>query len=129
MENAKILLSSDKRKHERFPLETIVRYQVINRQVAEGMVKARTFHDDGQVVNISAGGVALVTDLNLQPGDYLKVEVTLPGLTHATRALAQVIWVESQGASQHKSGLSFLMLLNEPEGNSVAKFLEMLKKN
>jgi hypothetical protein len=122
MENSKTASAADKRQHERVLLEGPVRYRVI------GTLKPHEVKSDGEIVNISNGGVALVTDFVLEQGATLKVEITLPGLVRPTRALARVVWVETLGP-RCKSGLSFLMLLNEPEENSVSKFLEALKRN
>lgn len=117
--------NSDKRKFPRFPLDMLVKYQVINRREGE---TEHLIRKDGQVVNISAGGIAMVTGVALQAGDTLKVELALPGALRATRALAKIAWGEPAAEGRHKSGLSFLMLLNESAENSVAKFLDELKK-
>jgi hypothetical protein len=125
MENAK-LSTSDQRRHERFHLATDVKYKIINRQSVEDVVDSRTFQDDGKAVNISVSGVSLTTDVALRKGDYLKVEITLPGAQRPTRALAEVMWVEAAD-KQFKSGIRFLILLNEADDNSVRKFVDTLK--
>ena len=107
MENAKISTTSDQRRHERFHVETAVKYKLINRQAVEELVEPKAFQDDGKAVNISVSGVALTTDLALRKGDYLKVEITLPGAQRATRALAEVMWVETAGASSSNQGSAF----------------------
>ena len=126
MENAKISTSSDQRRHERFHVETTVKYKLINRQAVQELVEPKAFQDDGRAVNISVSGVALTTELALRKGDYLKVEITLPGSQRATRALAEVMWVEPTG-KQFKSGIRFLILLNEADDNSIRKFVDTLK--
>ena len=61
MENAKISVSSDLRRHERFRVDTTVKYKVINRQAVEELVEPKAFLDDGKSVNISLSGISLAT--------------------------------------------------------------------
>ena len=126
MEDAKLSTSSDQRRHERYHLTTTVKYKIINRQAVEELIEPRAFLDDGKAINISVSGVSLTTEVALRKGDYLKVEITLPNAQRATRALAEVMWVEKAG-EQFKSGIRFLILLNEADDNSVRKFVDTLK--
>ena len=126
MEDAKISVESDQRRHERFNVDTVVKYKVINRQAVEELVEPRSFQDDGKSVNVSVSGISLATEVALRKGDYLKVELSLPGAARATRALAEVMWARVENG-QNMSGIRFLIVLNEADDNSVRRFIENLK--
>lgn len=129
MEEAKIQLSSgsDNRRHERFRVDTTVKYKVINRQAVEELVEPKAFQDDGKSVNISLSGVSIATVVPLRKGDYLKVELALPGSGRPTRALAEVMWSRLEN-SLNMAGIRFLIVLNEADDNSIRRFVESLKE-
>lgn len=126
MEDAKISVSADQRRHDRFRVDAQIKYKVINRQAVEELVEPRPFQDDGKSVNISVSGLAITTATLLRKGDYLKMEVTLPGMPRPTRALAEVMWVEPKGEA-HLSGIRFLIILNEADDNSIRRFVDSLR--
>jgi hypothetical protein len=128
MEDAKIsVASADHRRHERFRVDTTVKYKVINRQAVEELVESRSFQDDGKSVNISLSGISLVTEVALRKGDYLKVELSLPGSGRATRALAEVMWARIENGG-NLAGIRFLIVLNEADDNSIRRFVETMKE-
>lgn len=114
---------ADQRRHERLRLDTKVRYRVINRQAVEALVEPKPIQDDGTTVNISSSGIALYTAANLAKGDFLKLEMSLPGMTRPTRALAEVMWAGPKDG-QCFSGIRFVMILNEADDGSVRRFIE-----
>ena len=111
----------DHRRHERLPLETKVRYKVIQRQRGEGVPAA--FRPDGRSTNISLCGLALVTEQPLKKGDYLKLELTLPGKAQAIRALAEIMWSATEGG-RNASGIRFLILLNQADDLQIRRFIQ-----
>jgi hypothetical protein len=117
--------SADQRRHERLRVDTKVRYKVINREAAEelGLAEKPALRSDGQVVNISVSGLAIQTEALLRKGDFLKVELSLPGMARATRALAEVMWVRLENGA-NLAGIRFLILLNEADDNSIRRFIE-----
>ena len=119
-------LEDNKRRHDRFKMETQVQYRVINRKVVEELSDGGGFRDDGETVNISASGIALATETVLTKGDYLKLEMRLPGSDRTTRALAEVMWSRKENG-QNQSGIRFLIILNEASGHSVRQFIERVK--
>jgi hypothetical protein len=126
MEDAKIQVSADNRRHERFRVDTTVKYKVINRQAVEELVEPRAFQDDGKSVNISLSGISIATEVPLRKGDYLKVELSLPGSARATRALAEVMWSRLENGL-NMAGIRFLIVLNEADDNSIRRFVESLR--
>jgi hypothetical protein len=128
MENAKISEGPEQRRHDRFRLDTQVKYKVINRQAVEDLLEPKALKSDGKSVNISVSGVSIATEKPLHKGDYLKVELSLPGSGRATRALAEVMWARAENGS-NLSGIRFLIVLNEADDNSVRRFVETLKES
>lgn len=126
MESAKISDANDNRRHERFRVDTTIKYKVINRQAVEELVEPRAFQDDGKTVNISVSGISIATEVALRKGDYLKVELSLPGSGRATRALAEVMWSRLEDGLK-MAGIRFLIVLNEADDNSIRRFVESLK--
>ena len=126
MQDAKVSSSGDddnKRRHERLRVDTKVRYRVINRQAVAELVDARQFRSDGTSVNISMSGLAIQTELPLRKGDFIKVELSLPGMARATRALAEVMWARVEDGA-NLAGIRFLIMLNEADDNSIRRFIE-----
>lgn len=115
--------TADNRRHERLRLDTKVKYKVINRQSAEDVVGPQGLKPDGQAMNISLSGLAITTEAPLKKGDYLKAELSLPGMNRPTRALAEVMWSRNENG-QHLAGIRFLILLNEADDSSIRRFIE-----
>jgi hypothetical protein len=124
MKVARVADVRDNRRHNRLRLDTTVRYKVINRQ---SVAKVRGLRPDGNSVNISVSGLAVLTETPLKSGDFLKVELSLPGMTRATRALAEVVWsrLDPDG---NLAGIRFLILLNEADDSSIRRFMEFQHK-
>ena len=118
--------TSEHRRHDRLRVDTKIKYKVINRAAAEE-VTSPGMRVDGQAINISVSGLAIATETLLKKGDYLKVELSLPGMQRATRALAEVMWVEDKGG-QYASGIRFLILLNEADDSSIKRFISNINE-
>lgn len=54
-------------------------------------------------INVSSGGIALTSPINLTPGDQVQVVFQLPVIDALVRAIGTVIWDDKHG----KTGLSF----------------------
>ncbi|HTB23490.1 MAG TPA: PilZ domain-containing protein [bacterium] len=113
----------DSRRDERLRVDAKVKYKVIRRDSAAGKVPGTDFQPDGRSVNISLSGLAIVTASALKKGDYLKVEMGLPGRPGSVRALAEVMWAKIENG-QHISGIRFLILLNQDDETAIRRFVE-----
>jgi hypothetical protein len=116
----------DHRRHERLPVEATVKYRIINRQTAEEVV-GPGLKPDGQSVNISLSGLSISTLTPLTKGDFLKVEIGLPGMARPSRSLAEVMWSRLEGG-QNLAGIRFMIFLNEADDSSIRRFIEQQKK-
>lgn len=117
---------NDSRRHERLPVEAKVKYKVINRQAAEEVV-GPGLRPDGQSVNISMSGLAIATAVALNKGDFIKIEISLPGMTRPSRSLAEVMWARVENG-QNVSGIRFMIFLNEADDSSIRRFIENQKQ-
>jgi hypothetical protein len=118
--------NNDSRRHERLPVEAKVKYKVINRQAAEEVV-GPGLRPDGQSVNISMSGLAIATPVALNKGDFIKIEITLPGMPRPSRSLAEVMWARIENG-QYVSGIRFMIFLNEADDSSIRRFIENQKQ-
>lgn len=121
MQSGGVYTSSDHRRHDRLRVDVKIKYKVINRAAAEE-VAGPGAKVEGKTLNVSLSGLAIATETLLKKGDYLKVELSLPGMQRPTRALAEVMWVEEKDG-QHASGIRFLILLNEADDSSIKRFI------
>jgi hypothetical protein len=111
------------RRYERLRLDTRVKYKVIKKPGAHAKGLAADFQPDGRSINISLCGLAIATDAAVQKGDYLKVELSLPGKPQIIRALTEVVWTSMDGG-RNLSGIRFLILLNQADDASIRRFIE-----
>ena len=112
----------NQRRHTRFELATKIKYKVINRQTAEEVV-GPGLRPDGKSVNISVSGLAISTVEPLNKGDFIKVEISLPGMPRPSRSLAEVMWARVEDG-QNVSGIRFMIFLNEADDSSIRRFIE-----
>lgn len=64
-------------------------------------------------INLSSGGIALLSPVVLTPGDQVEVIFSLPGVDSLIRAISTVIWDDKHG----KTGLSFRCTGPEHQGD------------
>lgn len=123
MKTGGVATGADHRRHQRLRLDTRVKYKVINRQAVEQAGAAPGLKVEGHAVNISISGLAITTEAPLKKGDYLKIELSLPGMGRPTRALAEAMWSRVEDG-QNVCGIRFLILLNEADDSSIRRFIE-----
>jgi c-di-GMP-binding flagellar brake protein YcgR len=95
------------RHAQRFILSLNVSYETSVHQNSR-----QTIYDKakGKVLNVSAGGVCLLTDEALKVGQVLKMALPLPSVEATTPTLAEVRWVQKQNKKGiYQAGLRFLL--------------------
>jgi len=122
------LQSGDKRRHERAEVAMPVRYKILNRKLALELLEPGSAELDASAVNLSLGGLCLTTPSPLSKGDYVKLELALPGSSQPTRAMAEVVWVSVEG-KEYKSGIRFLIVLKEADEDGIKKYLKSIHKD
>ncbi|HTN42193.1 MAG TPA: PilZ domain-containing protein [Nitrospiria bacterium] len=95
------------RQAQRFLLSVIVNYEM---SVHESSLRPVETPVAGKLMNISNGGLCLLTDVSLKVGQVLKMALPLHSVEATAPTLAEVRWVrkeDSQGSYQ--AGLRFLL--------------------
>jgi PilZ domain len=98
------LPEQEERHEERFPRQFEVRYRELT--VTSDSLYA-VFQ--GQIANMSTGGMCLATDRPLTPYATIRCEITLPGSPVGVPCLLQVRWVREVQQGVYMSGLLYLM--------------------
>ena len=91
-------MSEDQRKFFHLPRSVKVHWQ----KVSEDGV-GQTERADGVTMDISAGGVRLKLNKDVETGDVLKLEIDL-GDTKTIRVQGKVMWVKAE----HQAGVDFV---------------------
>ena len=91
-------MSEDQRKFFHLPQSVKVRWQKVSDDGATPQEKA-----GGVTMDISAGGVRLKLNKDVEPGDILKLEMDL-GDTKTIKVQGKVMWVRAE----HEAGVDFI---------------------
>jgi len=95
------------RQAQRFLLSINVTYEM---SVHEGLWKPAEKLNRGKIVNVSTGGLCLLTDEALEIGQVLKMALPLPRVDVTAPTLAEVRWVKNESPkSGYQAGLRFLL--------------------
>jgi c-di-GMP-binding flagellar brake protein YcgR len=97
----------ERRQHERHLATMQIKYYIIEKTYAEQLAAEAAYKDttiaklaempmpktmlSGVTENISAGGLALVSNEPLSIGTYVVVDITMPNMPRPLRALAEVV--------------------------------------
>jgi|SRR3990172_8751281 len=97
----------ERRAYPRFPSTRTVRIEVSGSSAKEPPEPLET---EAEVADISRGGVRLLTDIELQEAQVLKLHLPIPGTTHLPPQPAEVRWVTMAPPGEPSSvGLKFLV--------------------
>jgi c-di-GMP-binding flagellar brake protein YcgR len=95
------------RQAQRFLLSINVTYEM---SVHENSWQPAEKPTQGTVVNVSTGGLCLMTDEALKVGQVLKMALPLPSVEATAPTLAEVRWVQKENsAGTFQAGLRFLL--------------------
>ena len=98
---------SERRAYPRFSSMRTVRIEVSR---AVGKEPVQPLEREAEVKDISRGGVRLLTDLELEETQILKLHLPIPGTTHLPPQPAEVRWVSlAPPGESSQVGLRFLV--------------------
>lgn len=116
------------RRHERYDtdvkvhfyvpyeLRTKINFQFKKFQTDESLNKRFT----GITKNISAGGICFVSDLKLQPEDYILIDIYLPGIEKPIPSEGEVRWCKSnEEGLQFYTGVQLIKVFDKPVEESI----------
>jgi hypothetical protein len=109
------ILSVEKRKFPRIPLDATVRFRRLSNQKEKDAARANFV--EARSKDLSQGGVALVQTAELKTGDLLKIEIQIPGREGAIKAFSEVMWIKPPGseAKLEVAGIKFMGLKQDDE--------------
>jgi hypothetical protein len=96
----------DKRQHSRVPVKIPIHFHLMEDSKEVKSIQelgART--KPGQTMDTSLGGMYIVADAALKPGDLLSLKISIPSKPIPLPAFAEVKWSNATGA-----GISFLSM-------------------
>jgi len=97
----------DRRRSHRVPLLHRVTYEVSVNRIRDG---ASTTLLEGQIQNVSEGGLCMVTEKALSHTQLVEIGLPLPVPQLATRTIVEVCWVRREsGQDSYTTGLRFLL--------------------
>jgi len=95
------------RQAQRFLLSINVTYEM---SIHENSWQPADKPTRGTVVNVSTGGLCLMTDEALKVGQVLKMALPLPNVDATAPTLAEVRWVKKESSPiSYQAGLRFLL--------------------
>ena len=100
---------SEKRIYPRVPVKIPVKYRVIEDELeVKSILERRKKDQSAQTVDISLGGLYVVTDQALALGKILRLDITLGDNQNPLTAFAEVVWANESGG-----GLRFLTMKDD----------------
>ena len=102
-------LLKEKRVHPRISLKVPVSVRVLSdAEKADGTYDWRKSTKHQNTMDVSLGGIFLVTDQPLKEKDLLSMEISIPGTPEKLGAMAEVVWRNENGG-----GIQFLAMKEE----------------
>ena len=105
---AQVKVKIERRKAQRFSLSRRVTYEVSAQPSSQ--VSQAASGIDAQVLNVSDGGICLLTKEVLKIAQIIKIELPLPMVRTTTPGIAEVRWVSFDPVKgDQQAGLRFLL--------------------
>lgn len=99
-------LLKERRVYPRIALKIPVIFRVLDDQEEiKSVIELRKKEKHGHTLDVSLGGLCVVTDQPLQEGSILSLEITIPDVTKTLKAMAEVVWSSETGG-----GIRFLTM-------------------
>lgn len=96
----------DRRAHPRISLKLPVKYQlIVGQDEIKTIIESKKSEKTSQIMNVSLGGIYLVTGQVLNVDSLLRIQITLPKISHVISAFAEVVWSNNSGVGLHFKGM------------------------
>ena len=116
----------EKRRHQRLDLSFSVKYFILRGSLASEDER------QGRTVNISRGGIRLVTDEELKAGSLIQMTIALPEEKAPLEGKAEVAWAEEKsgksGGREYHYGLQFTEFKGENDSMITRFMMDNIKK-
>jgi len=111
----------EKRAHPRISAKIHVKYRLIEDQKEiDSVFELRKREQTSQSMDLSLGGLYLVSEQLLNVGSILRLDLSLPGQSDPLSAFAEVVWANPTGG-----GLRFLAM-KEKDREALKAYLNRL---
>jgi hypothetical protein len=99
----------EKRAHPRVSVKIPVKYRVVEDLAGiQSIIEMRKSETNTQTLDLSLGGMYIVSNQPLGVGNILHLDITLTGKEKRLTAFGEVVWSKDSGA-----GLHFMMIKHE----------------
>ena len=112
-------MSGERRRFSRVPQAFDAQYRLMG-ELMESWRKIRT-------LNLSAGGMRFRSAALLEIGEWLEVQLTLPGIHEPTILRGRVVWSRMQASGVVENGMEFVDLSPEQQ-LQIDQLVEFLNK-
>jgi hypothetical protein len=111
----------DKRAHDRILVRLPITFKVMDESTQEKEPQdGGKIQRDAQILDASLGGMYIISEEALKPGDHLNLKLFLHPKEDHLKILADVVWVDHSGA-----GLRFVAMEQE-DVNKLESYLKGL---
>ena len=109
----------EKRTHPRVSVKIPVKYRVVEDLAGiQSIIEMRKSEANTQSLDISLGGMYIVSEQLLGVGSILHLDISIPEKTKRLAAFGEVVWSKGSGA-----GLHFMMIKHE-DLEALSAFLD-----
>ncbi len=118
-------LFEERRKFVRLNINVEINYTVLSHP------PYKQFTIPSKSKNIGAGGICFISEQELRPGEFLKLEIKLPQDPPTVHALGKVVWVKpfslaSEKTHRYDMGIEFIEL-SPVDKQKINKYVFSLK--
>jgi c-di-GMP-binding flagellar brake protein YcgR len=113
---------SEKRTYKRMSKNFAITYQIMS-----STSEITEYSEEGKIadcLNLSTGGVGLITDENLSVGQIIEIKFVLEGKGRSITTCAEVRWAKHDDKiNKYREGIEFLAL-KEEDKNLIKKIIK-----
>lgn len=115
---------SDKRAYKRVSKNFVITYKIICSTSKSKKITSQKEERIADCLNLSAGGIGLITDENLSPEQIIEIEFILEGKERPITTCAEVKWSKRDNKiNKYRAGIEFLAL-KEEDKNLIKKLIK-----
>ena len=112
-------LLKERRVHPRISVKIPLVFKVLDDQEEiKNIIEKRQKEINPQAMDVSLGGIFIMSDQPLQEGNILNLEITIPGAPEKLKAIVEVVWANETGG-----GIQFLAMA-EPDVETLKAYLD-----
>lgn len=112
-------LLKERRVHPRIAAKVPLEFKVLDDQEEiKNIHEKRKKEKNSQAMDVSLGGIFIMSDQPLREGNILNLEIAIPGAPDKLKAIVEVVWSNETGG-----GIQFLAMA-EPDVEALKAYLD-----